>query len=104
MNKAAVIPIEIIIRPKRGWIGVGFKEIWRYRELVYFFAWRELKVRYKQTLLGALWAIFQPLIAMAVFTVFFGRFAKMPSDGIPYPIFVYVGLLMWNYFSFGLSH
>lgn len=103
-KEAAVIPMETVIRPRRGWVGIGLKELWKYRELVYFFAWREIKVRYKQTLLGALWAIFQPLTAMVVFTVFFGGFARMPSDGIPYPIFVYVGLILWNYFSFGLSH
>lgn len=95
---------EIVIRPKKGLVDLGLKELWRYRELVYFFAWKEIKVRYKQTFLGALWAILQPLITAAVFTVFFGRFGRMPSDGMPYPIFVYTGLLLWNYFSFGLAH
>jgi len=95
---------EIIIKPQKGWLRIDFKELWYYRELVYFFVWRDLKIRYKQTIVGALWAIFQPLAAMLIFTFFFGRLAKMPSDGIPYPIFVYVGLLLWNYFSFGLSH
>ncbi len=94
----------IIIKPHKGWLNIDFKELWDYRELVYFFVWRDIKVRYKQTVIGALWAIFQPLTTMLIFTIFFGRFAKMPSDNIPYPIFVYVGLLLWNYFSFGLSH
>jgi lipopolysaccharide transport system permease protein len=95
---------EIVIRPKKGLIDIGLKELWDYRELIYFFAWKEIKVRYKQTVLGCIWAILQPIFTTIVFTIFFGRFAKMPSDGIPYPIFVYVGLLLWNYFSFGLSH
>ncbi|MFH1777837.1 MAG: ABC transporter permease [Candidatus Omnitrophota bacterium] len=95
---------EIVIKPQKGLFNLGIKELWDYRELTYFFVWRDIKVRYKQTAVGALWAIFQPLIAMLIFTFFFGRFARMPSDGIPYPIFVYVGLLLWNYFSFGLSH
>lgn len=98
------ISYETVIRPKKGLIDIGLKEIWQYRELIYFFAWREIKLRYKQTALGALWAILQPLLTTVVFTVFFGRFAKMPSDNIPYPVFVYTGLLLWNYFSFGISH
>ncbi|MFH1478608.1 MAG: ABC transporter permease [Candidatus Omnitrophota bacterium] len=95
---------ELIIKPQKGLFSIGVQELWDYRELLYFFVWRDLKVRYKQTAIGALWVIFQPLIAMLIFTFFFGRFAKMPSDGVPYPIFVYVGLLLWNYFSFGLSN
>ncbi|MBI2826646.1 MAG: ABC transporter permease [Planctomycetia bacterium] len=74
-------------------------EIWRYRELMYFFAWRDVKVRYKQAALGALWAVLQPLASMVVFTLFFGRLAKIPSDGLPYPLFAYVGLVLWTYFS-----
>lgn len=104
MSNKPLLKNLIHIKPQKGWLHIGFKELWNYRELVYFFVWRDIKVRYKQTAVGALWAIFQPLIAMLIFTFFFGRFAKMPSDGIPYPIFVYVGLLLWNYFSFGLSH
>ena len=95
---------DIVIKPQKGFLNIDLKELWHYRELAYFFMWRDLKVRYKQTAIGALWAIFKPLIAMLIFTFFFGRFAKMPSDGIPYPIFVYVGLLLWNYFSFGLTY
>ncbi len=94
----------MVIEPPRGWLSIGLKELWSYRELAYYFVWRDIKVRYKQTAIGALWAIFQPLFAMIIFTVFFGKLAKIPSDGVPYPIFVYVGLLLWNYFSFGLSH
>lgn len=95
---------ETVIRPPRRWFQINAKELWQYRELAYFFVWRDLKVRYKQTALGALWAIFQPFVAMVVFSVFFGKLARMPSDGIPYPIFVYSGLILWNYFSFSLSH
>lgn len=94
----------IIVKPAKAWLNIGLKELWDYRELIYFFVWRDIKVRYKQTAIGALWAIFQPFAAMLIFTLFFGKFAKIPSDNIPYPVFVYVGLLLWNYFSFGLSH
>jgi lipopolysaccharide transport system permease protein len=81
----------------------SLKEIWKYRELLYFFTWRDLKVRYKQTVIGVAWAVFQPLITMVVFSIFFGKLANMPSDGIPYPIFVYVGLLLWQFFSGSLT-
>ncbi len=92
-----------IIKPKKI-LGISdFKEIWRFRELLYFFAWRDLKVRYKQTAIGVAWALFQPFITMVIFTVFFGQFAKMPSEGVPYPIFVFVGLLIWQFFSTALS-
>ena len=79
------------------------KEIWQYKELLYFFTWRDFKVRYKQTAIGILWALFQPFITMVVFSVFFGKLAKMPSDGIPYPVFVYTGLLFWQFFSHALG-
>lgn len=92
-----------IIEPKKGWIPIDSKEIWEYRELLYFLTKRDIKVRYKQTVLGGLWAIIQPFFTMVVFTLFFGRMAKMPSDGIPYPIFVYAGLLPWTYFANALS-
>jgi lipopolysaccharide transport system permease protein len=94
---------ELIIKPKEGWVGAGLKELWEYRELVFFFVWRDIIIRYKQTVLGVLWVIFQPLVTMIIFSIFFGKFAKMPSEGIPYPVFVYVGLLFWNYFSLSLS-
>jgi len=78
---------------------MDFKELWAQKELLYFFTWRDLKIRYKQTVLGVLWAIFQPVITMVIFTVFFGTFAKIPSDNIPYPVFVFAGLLLWQLFS-----
>lgn len=92
-----------IIEPRKGWAPVDLKKIWNYRELLYFLTKRDIKVRYKQTVLGGLWAIIQPVFTMIVFTLLFGRLAKMPSDGIPYPIFVYAGLLPWTYFANALS-
>ena len=89
----------LIIKPSKGWKLIDFKELYRYRELLYFLTWRDIKVRYKQTLLGATWAILQPFFMMIVFTLFFGKMAKIPSDGVPYPIFSYSGLLLWTYFS-----
>jgi lipopolysaccharide transport system permease protein len=91
------------IVPSRGWFDINFAEIWEYRELMYFFVWRDIKVRYKQTAIGAAWAILQPLATMAVFTLFFGRLAKIPSDGLPYPVFYLSALLPWMYFSQSLS-
>jgi lipopolysaccharide transport system permease protein len=79
------------------------REVWQYKELLYFFTWRDFKVRYKQTAIGVLWAVFQPFMTMVVFTVFFGGLLKVPSDGVPYPIFVYTGLLFWQFFSTALS-
>ncbi len=92
-----------IIKPKKTFSWEDFREIWRYKELLYFFTWKDFKVRYKQTAIGVLWAVFQPFMTMVVFTIFFGRLAKMPSDGIPYPIFVYAGLLFWQFFSSALT-
>lgn len=89
----------LIIEPKKGWIPVNFREIWKFRELLYFLAWRDVKVKYKQTGIGVVWAIIQPLLAMLIFSALFGRFAGMPSDGAPYPVFVYIGLLPWTYFA-----
>ena len=91
------------IKPKKTFSWNDLKEIWQYKELLYFFTWKDFKVRYKQTFIGIVWAIFQPFMTMVVFSIFFGKFAKMPSDGIPYPIFVYVGLLFWQFFSSALS-
>ncbi len=96
-------PTITVIEPKTGWVPVDFREIWNYRELLYFLTKRDIKVRYKQTVLGGLWAVIQPAFAMLVFTLFFGRLAKMPSDGLPYPIFVYAGLLPWTYFANAVS-
>jgi len=95
--------METIIRPKKTFSWNDVRELWQYRELLYFFTWRDLKVRYKQTAIGVGWAIFQPFMTMVVFSIFFGKLAKMPSDGIPYPIFVYTGLLIWTFFSSALS-
>lgn len=92
-----------IIRPPSGWPGPNFPELFRYRELLGIFVWRDLKVRYKQTILGVLWAILQPVATIAIFTLFFGRFVKIPSDGAPYSVFVFCGLIFWNYFSSALT-
>lgn len=89
----------VTLKPSRRWVAVDMKELWAYRELLYFLTWRDVKVRYKQTALGAAWAVIQPLAMMMIFTLFFGRLANMPSDGIPYPIFAYAGLLPWMFFS-----
>ncbi len=91
------------IEPSRGWVALKLKELWAYRELLFFFVWRDIKVRYKQTALGATWAIIQPFFTMLVFSLFFGRLAKMPSDGIPYPIFSYAALVPWMFFAHGLN-
>lgn len=92
-----------LIRPKKTFSFRDLKEVWDYRELLYFFTWRDLKVRYKQTTIGVAWAVFQPLLTMIIFSVFFGRLANIPSDGVPYPIFVFVGLLFWQFFSGALA-
>ncbi|MCK5053515.1 MAG: ABC transporter permease [Anaerolineales bacterium] len=92
-----------LIRPSRGWVSLNLRDLWRYRELIYFFIWRDVKVRYKQTLLGAAWAIIQPVFTMVVFSIFFGNLAKIPSDNIPYPIFSYTALLPWGLFEAGIS-
>jgi lipopolysaccharide transport system permease protein len=91
------------IDPPSGWTAIGFRELWDYRELLYFLTWRDVKVRYKQTALGAAWAIIQPLFMMLVFSLFFGRLAKIPSDGIPYPIFTFCALLPWQLFAHALA-
>lgn len=91
------------IQPTRGWVSLRLQEIWEFRELLYFLLWRDLKVRYKQTALGAAWAIIQPFMTMVVFNLFFGRLAHVPSDGIPYPIFTYTALVPWTFFANGLN-
>jgi lipopolysaccharide transport system permease protein len=96
-------PAVVVIRPSTGWVALNFAELWAYRELLFFLVWRDVKVRYKQTALGAAWAILQPLLSMVVFTIFFGRLAGVGSDGLPYPIFSYVGLLPWTLFSQGVN-
>jgi lipopolysaccharide transport system permease protein len=91
------------LAPRHGWTSLQLADLWQYRELLYFLIWRDVKVRYKQTILGAAWAVIQPLFTMLVFSVFFGRLAKMPSDGVPYPIFAYAALVPWTFFANGLS-
>ena len=91
------------IRPKRGWQPLDLKQLWQYRELMYFLSWRDIKVRYKQTALGAAWAMIQPFMTMVVFSIFFGNLAKMPSDGIPYPLFAYAALVPWTFFANSLT-
>lgn len=93
------MPKTKIIKPEKGLIGINFKELLEFKELLYFLVWRNLKVRYKQTAIGGLWAIIQPLFSMIIFTIFFGKMAKIPSEGVPYAIFSYSGLLLWTYFS-----
>ncbi len=103
MSQTASALKETIIRPKKLFSFEDIREIWHYKELLYFFVWRDLKVRYKQTAIGVAWAIIQPFTSMVVFSVFFGALIKVPSDNIPYPIFVYTGLLFWQFFSGSLS-
>ncbi len=89
----------VVIEPRKGWFDLDLRALWQYRELLYFLAWRDVKVRYKQTAIGASWAILKPFLTMIVFTVVFSKFAKVPSDGLPYPIFAYSALLPWTYFA-----
>lgn len=98
-----VLPTPIVIQPSAGWAPLRLAELWEYRELLYFFVWRDIKVRYKQTALGVAWAVLQPLLAMFVFSLFFGRLARMDSDGLPYPLFNLAGLVPWMFFQHGLS-
>jgi lipopolysaccharide transport system permease protein len=94
----------LTITPTRGWVALNLAEVWSHRELLYFLTWRDIKIRYKQTALGAIWAIIQPLFPMLIFTLFFGRLAKVPSDGIPYSVFAYAALLPWTYFASGVAN
>lgn len=96
--------VTLTIRPSRGGSSFAFRELIAYHELLYFLVWRDIKVKYKQTVLGASWAVLQPLITMVIFSLLFGRLAQVPSDGVPYPIFVYTGLLPWIYFSTSISN
>ncbi len=91
------------VQPSRGWVSLKLGELWAYRELLYFLVWRDIKVRYKQTALGALWAVIQPFFTMVVFSLFFGRLAGVKSDNVPYPIFAYAALVPWTFFANGLS-
>ena len=102
MADAITTPV-LFIRPTKGFLRLNLREIWDYRELLYFLVWRDVKVRYKQTALGAAWAVLQPVMTMVVFSIFFGRLAKVPSDGVPYPVFAFTALLPWQLFAFALT-
>jgi lipopolysaccharide transport system permease protein len=95
--------IKTRIEPSKGWVSLRLEELWAYRELLYFFVWRDIKVRYKQTVMGVSWAIIQPIFTMVIFSLFFGRLAQVPSDGIPYPIFSYAALVPWTFFANALT-
>src|ERR1700719_4755393 len=100
----ASTPSVVRIEPPRGWLELRLAEVWEYRELLYFFAMRDIKIRYKQTAIGVLWVVLQPLMTMGVFTIFFGRLAKLPSQGLPYPVFYFAALVPWAYFSQALTN
>jgi len=102
LSQAEAIP-TIIIEPARSWLSLKLRDLWQYRELLYFLTWRDVKVRYKQTVIGFLWAIIQPFLKMVVFSIIFGSLAKMDSEGFPYPIFLYAGLLPWQFFASSVS-
>jgi lipopolysaccharide transport system permease protein len=104
LHEAAKPASHLVIEPSRGWEGLALRDLWRYRELLYFLTWRDVKVRYKQTLLGAAWAILQPVLTMVIFSIIFGQLAKLPSEGVPYPIFTYTALLPWQLFAFALAN
>jgi lipopolysaccharide transport system permease protein len=99
LQAAAIVRIE----PPHGWLDLRLREVWQYRELLYFFVWRDVKIRYKQTAIGVVWVVLQPLLTMLVFTLFFGRLAKLPSLGLPYPIFYFAALVPWIYFATALQ-
>ncbi len=107
-GQALAVPADstpkLRIQPSSGWVSLKLREIYEHRELLFFFTWRDIKVRYKQTALGAAWAIIQPVFTMLVFSLFFGKLGKMPSDGVPYPIFTFAALVPWMFFAHGLTH
>ncbi len=102
-SRSKLILLPTVYEPTHGWLSLRLGELWRYRELLYFLTWRDVKIRYKQTALGVAWAVLQPLITMVIFSVIFGQLAKLPSDGIPYPVFSYAALLPWGLFSGALQ-
>jgi lipopolysaccharide transport system permease protein len=103
-SESAAAPHQgVLIEPSRGWTSLKLHELWEYRELLYFLAWRDIKIRYKQTALGAAWAVLQPLLTMLIFALFFGRLAGMPSDGVPYPLFAFAALVPWTFLANGLT-
>jgi lipopolysaccharide transport system permease protein len=97
-------PAAVLIKPPHGWLELHLHEVWQYRELLFLFVSRNLKIRYKQTVVGIGWVVFQPLMTMGIFTIFFGRLAKLPSDGLPYPVFYFAALVPWTYFSSALQN
>src|SRR5882762_267151 len=94
----------VTIETRKSWVPLNLRDLWAYRELLYFLMWRDVKVRYKQTVLGAAWAVIQPLTTMIIFTYFFGKLARVPTDGVPYPVFCYTALLLWTFFSNGVTN
>jgi lipopolysaccharide transport system permease protein len=102
LERATRRPV-VVVQPSKGFFRLNLRPVWEYRELLYFLVWRDIKVRYKQTAIGAIWAVLQPLLTMMIFALIFGRFAKIPSDNVPYPIFAFAGLLPWTYFSQAIS-
>src|SRR6266567_5854174 len=94
----------VTIEARKSWVPLNLRDLWAYRELLYFLMWRDIKVRYKQTVLGAAWAVIQPLVTMIIFTYFFGKLARVPTDGVPNPIFFYTGVLLWTFFSNGVTN
>ncbi len=104
LRLGAGAPAIVRIEPPNGWLELRLHELWEYRELLYFFVWRDVKVRYKQTVIGVLWVVLQPLMTMGVFTIFFGRLAKLPSQGLAYPVFYFAALVPWSYFAQALSN
>jgi lipopolysaccharide transport system permease protein len=103
ITHSSILSGEIVIEKPHSWLSLRLGELWRYRELLFFFVWRDIKVRYKQTILGVAWAVLNPLLTMVIFSVVFGRLANIPSDGIPYPVFSYAGLLPWQLFARSIS-
>ncbi len=103
ISQSVPVPAPLRIEPSQG-LSIRLRELWAYRELLYFFIWRDIKIRYKQTVIGAAWAILQPFLTMLVFSLFFGRLAKLPSNGLPYPVFYYCALLPWSYFASALQN
>src|SRR5438552_191339 len=107
-QSASALPLHsavstIRIEPPSGFFELRLREVWAYRELLYFFIWRDVKIRYKQTAIVVLWVVLQPVLTMLVFTLFFGRLAKLPSQGLPYPVFYFAALVPWTYFSYALQ-
>ena len=97
------MPPVSVIEPKKGWVPIDFRELWQFRELLFFLTWRDILIRYKQTALGVLWAVIQPVVTMVIFSVVFGKFGKLPSGGVPYPVFAFTALLPWNLFASALT-